>query len=187
MRVGGGSGTLAILAIMLAASGALRFGSGVGVALARDAADVDNPVAAEPMNCPAPPLAVAEALTDRETRLVAREAALEERLAALDLAEAAIGKRLEELTAAETELKALVTVADGAAEADLARLTVVYEAMKPADAARLFTAMSPDFAAGFLSRMKPESAAAVLSGMTPEAAFTVTALIAGRNARAPTQ
>lgn len=176
---------LAVLAVLLAASGAMRFGSGVGAALARDGADAlpSGPA----LSCPAPPAAVAQALRDRESFVAGRETALEERLAALALAEEALTLRMEELAAAEAELEALVTVADGAAESDLARLTAVYEAMKPADAARQFAAMTPDFAAGFLSRMNPASAAQVLSGMEPDAAFAVAALIAGRNARAPTR
>lgn len=174
---------LTLLALTLAISGALRVGFGAGSALAR-APDGDE--AAVPLDCPAPPLAVVQALTDRETRLATREAALEDRLAALDLAEAAIAARLQELETAEADLREVVTLSDGAAEADLARLTSLYESMRPADAARLFAAMPADFAAGFLGRMRPETAALVLSGMEPEAAFTITALIAGRNALAPT-
>lgn len=177
---------LTLLALTLAASGALRLGFGVGEALARAPDDVQEE-AVTPLDCPAPPIAVVQALADRETRLTTREAALEDRLAALDLAEAAISTRLQELEAAEAELREVVTLSDGAAEADLSRLTTLYEAMKPADAARLFAAMPPDFAAGFLGRMRPEAAALVLGGMEPETAFTITALIAGRNALAPTE
>ena len=180
----GARGVLVILALMLASAGAMRLGAGVGAAMA--ASDPTAPTDA-PLTCPPPPLAVAEALTDRETRVAAREQAIEERLAALDLAETAIQTRLTELQEAEEALSRLVTVADGAAEGDLDRLTAVYEAMKPTDAARLFAAMSSDFAAGFLGRMKPAAAAAILAGMPPDAAFEVSALIAGRNARAPTE
>ena len=92
---------------------------------------------------------------------------------------------LDELKAAEDDLKQVLAIADGAAEKDLVRLTAVYEAMKPADAAALFATMSPDFAAGFLARMQPGAAAAILSGMPPDKAYAISALIAGRNARAP--
>ena len=78
-------------------------------------------------------------------------------------------------------------LADGAAEADIQRLTAVYQAMKPKDAAALFNTMSPEFAAGFLGRMQPQSAAAVLAALDPQAAFGISALIAGRNAKAPTE
>lgn len=175
---------LSLLAVTLAASAALRIGFGVGQALALSP---DTPEqSAAPLQCPEPPIAVVQALADRESRLASREAALEQRMAALDLAETAITTRMADLQKAEADLAALIQVADGAAEEDLVRLTAVYEAMKPPDAARLFAAMPPDFAAGFLGRMRPESAAQVLSGMQPDTAFAIAALIAGRNARAPT-
>ena len=85
----------------------------------------------------------------------------------------------------EAKLRATLAVADGAAEADVERLTAVYQAMKPKDAAALFETMSPDFAAGFLGRMAPESAAAILSGMSAEAAYGISVIVAGRNAKAP--
>ncbi len=183
MRSPAGRGALVILALFLAASGALRLGAGVGTAMANAPELPAEPDA--PLSCPPPPLALAEALNERETSVARKEAVLEERLAALDLAEAAISARLTELAAAEAGLKETLALADGAAENDLARLTAVYESMKPADAAALFTAMAPEFAAGFLGRMRPEAAAAVLSGMSPETAYGISALIAGRNALVP--
>lgn len=174
---------LSFLAITLASSAALRIGFGVGEALALSPDPAEQSDA--PLQCPEPPIAVVQALADREALLASREAALEQRLAALDLAETAIATRMADLQKAEADLAALIQVADGAAEEDLVRLTAVYEAMKPSDAARLFTAMSPDFAAGFLGRMRPDSAAQVLAGMEPDAAFAISALIAGRNALAP--
>ncbi len=178
-----GRGMLGGIALCLAASGALRLGFGVGTALALVPESADTPAE----QCVAPPLAVAEALTEREARLSEREAALNERMAALALAEKAIKTRMDELAGAKESLMQVVAVADGAAEKDLSRLTTVYEAMKPADAARVFAAMSPEFAAGFLGRMRPEAAAAVLSAVDPKVAFELSALVAGRNAKAPTE
>ena len=185
-----GRGALAILALFLAASGALRLGDFVGRALANAAeADVAGPdgIAAAPLQCPEPPLALAEALIAREATLRVQESALADRLAALALADAAVTARLAELAAAEADLKQTLALADGAAENDLVRLTAVYEAMKPADAAALFETMAPEFAAGFLGRMRPETAAAVMSGMSSEAAYSISVLIAGRNALVPTE
>jgi flagellar motility protein MotE (MotC chaperone) len=178
-------GALVILALLFASSGALRLGTDLGAALA---AINENPVDSlpeEPASCAAPPAALAAALKARDQAVSARETILEERLAALDLAQAAIDKRMAELAAAEEGLKKTISLADGAAEQDLGTLTAVYEAMKPADAARLFAAMAPEFAAGFLSRMQPPAAAAILAGMTPEQAYSISVLIAGRNAMAP--
>ena len=66
-------------------------------------------------------------------------------------------------------------LADQAAERDIARMTTVYENMKPADAARIFERMDVAFAAGLLARMRPEIAAKVLTGMNADAAYAVTA------------
>jgi flagellar motility protein MotE (MotC chaperone) len=180
-----GRGVLLILALLLASSGALRIGADVGLAFAlapETPAEGDSGAA---LDCPAPPLALAEALSARETQVAAQESALAERLAALDLANTAIDQRLATLAAAEAELTKTLAMADGAAEADLARLTSVYEAMKPKDAAALFDSMAPEFASGFLGRMRPDAAAAVMSGMKPDTAYAVSVLLAGRNASVP--
>ncbi len=181
-------GVLWILALFLAASGALRVGSEVGLAFANGVpTTTPEGEAAPPLVCPEPPLALAQALQAREAQVAKTEAALEERLAALDLTEQAVTARLTALEAAEARLKDTLALADGAAEDDLLRLTAVYETMKPKDAAKLFEAMTPEFAAGFLGRMRPDAAAAVFSGMSPEAGYAVSVIMAGRNATVPKQ
>ena len=184
-RKAGGRGPLVILALILAASAALRLGSGVGAALA-NAPDVTSESAA-PLDCPVPPLALAEALTAREGAVAAKEAAVNDRVAALALAETAIQQRLAAMQTAEAELSATLAIADQAAEKDIVKLTAVYETMKPKDAAALFTAMDPEFAAGFLSRMQAGAAGAIMAGMQPDAAYGISVLMAGRNAGAPTE
>ena len=92
---------------------------------------------------------------------------------------------MSEMQAVEAKLSATLSVADGAAEKDLARLTAVYEAMKPKDASALFETMAPEFAAGFLGRMRPEAAALVMTGLSPKAAYGISVLLAGRNALVP--
>lgn len=183
-RQGYGRSLLATLTLLLAASGAVRLGHGIGAAMALQA-DTPAEAASAPLQCPEPPERLLEAIRTRDTDVSAREAALRDRAAALDLAEKAINTRLAELQAADARLRETLAIADGAAEKDLDRLTAVYEAMKPAEAAKLFQTMAPEFAAGFLGRMRPEAAAQVLSGMPPEAAYSISVLIAGRNALAP--
>lgn len=179
-----GRSLLATLALLMAASGAVRLGHGVGTAMALQA---ETPVqtAAGPLQCPDPPERLLEAIRARQSDIAAQDAALRDRKAALELAEKAIEARLEELKDADARLRETLAIADGAAEKDIQRLTAVYEAMKPAEAAKLFETMAPEFAAGFLGRMRPEAAAAVLSGMPAETAYSVSVLIAGRNALAP--
>lgn len=179
-----GRGALFIVAMLLAMSGALRLGSGIGAAMANAGAEPEAPE--EPAVCETPS-ALSEALGLREDRLAVREAALEDRLAALALAEAAITGRMAELEAMEEELRMTLALADRAAEKDIDKLTAVYQAMKPKEAAALFEAMSPEFAAGFLARLSPDSAAAILSAMSPEAAYGISVIVAGRNVGAPTE
>jgi flagellar motility protein MotE (MotC chaperone) len=178
-----GRGILGLLTLALLASGAIRLGMGMGEAVA----NAPDAASSEPLVCPPPPVALAEALTAREARLSAQEYALNDRLAALALADKAIEARLAALGETEAKLAATIAMVDGAAESDLARLTSVYEAMKPKDAAPLFEQMAPEFAAGFLGRMKPDVAAAILGGMTADRAYAVTILLASRNAGAPTE
>lgn len=180
-----GRGTLFIIALLFAASAALRTGAGVGVALAGGPAPEKADGEAAPLNCPEPPTALADALRLRAEQVVTQEAALADRMAALALAETAIETRLAAMEAMEAQLSETLALADGAAEKDLVRLTAVYEAMKPKDASALFETMAPEFAAGFLGRMRPEAAAAVMGGLSAKAAYGISVLLAGRNSSVP--
>jgi flagellar motility protein MotE (MotC chaperone) len=126
-----------------------------------------------------------EALRRREAAVTQRETDLNMRAKALDVAQVEIERRIEALEAAEKRLEATLSVAQTASEDDLAKLTSVYENMKPKDAAALFEAMEPDFAAGFIARMRPDTAAKVMSGLNPQAAYSISVILAGRNANAP--
>lgn len=127
------------------------------------------------------------AIRDRESQLDARAAELAERERMLQVASARLEEQVTALTEAEARLAGTLTIADEAAEQDIARLVSVYESMKPAAAAEIFATMDINFAAGFLGRMRPESAAAILAGIEADRAYAISATLAGRNARAPTQ
>lgn len=126
-----------------------------------------------------------QALTKREAQIVERERQLDIRVRALTIADDEIEKRLQLLTQTEESLRATLSLADKASEKDIDRLTSVYESMKPKDAAALFEEMEPNFAAGFLARMRADAAAAVLAGLTPQAAYSISVILAGRNATVP--
>jgi len=125
------------------------------------------------------------AFQQRESALIRREQQIEDRMAALTIAEEAVDRKLKALVEAEVRLKETLSLADGAAEGDLTRLTEMYEKMKPKESAALFEEMDPQFAAGFLSRMRPEVAAGILAGMAPQSAYTISVVLAGRNATVP--
>jgi flagellar motility protein MotE (MotC chaperone) len=121
----------------------------------------------------------------RAEQLDAREEALANRARALAEIEASVAAQLTALEATEERLESLLALSDTAAESDLARLTQVYETMDAADAAALFSQMDPGFAAGFLGRMQADAAAGVMAELEPAVAYSISVLIATRNASAP--
>ena len=114
-----------------------------------------------------------------------REQQIAERLKALDLADRDVSEKLIRLAEVEERLRGTLALADSASEDDITQLVSVYEAMKPKDAALLFEEMIPEFAAGFLGRMRPEAAAGILAGLTPQTAYSLSVILAGRNASVP--
>jgi flagellar motility protein MotE (MotC chaperone) len=189
-----GRGTLSLIACLLIGSALIRAVSGAGEAWAKaeEHFQPEAPIPAlEAMSAPdacdpeADMQAVLVALEAREKRLDQREAEVRDRVQALAIADQEIAERLQELQRAEAALSRTLAVADQAAERDIGTLVAVYENMKPKDAAPLFEEMDPNFAAGFLSRMKPEAAAGIMAGLSPNVGYTISVVLAGRNAEAP--
>ena len=181
-----GRGSLLIVATLLGASGMLRLVEATGGAFALVS---EAPVSTMGPDAPVAEDAIAllDAVKERERLVTERETRLADRIVALKTTEERVEKQLAALTAAEEQLARTLAIADGAAEQDVARLVALYDAMKPTDAAELFSEMAPEFAAGFLARMRPDAAAAVLAGLEPKAAYSISVMMAGRNANAPTQ
>ena len=186
-------GALLLLSVLLIGSAALRLAITAGPAISRGIAEhagetMDTPEATDIVRGTDPDFQhLLEIFQEREAALRSREALVEDRMKALDVADAAIERKMAALLAAEEALSETVAMADGAAEKDLARLTTLYEKMKPKDAAVLFEEMDPRFAAGFLGRMNPEAAAGIMAGLSPPVAYTVSVVLAGRNANVPTE
>lgn len=182
-------GVLMILAALLVGSGVLRLGDSAGQAIASGSHQTETvtDVSESPAQCLSEPEteALLSAFQERERLVAEREARVEDRLQALRVAELQIEERLGELRAAEDALASTLSLASTAAETDLDQLTQVYQNMKPRDAAALFEEMSPEFAAGFLGRMRPDAAAAILAGLEPGTAYSISVVLAGRNANVP--
>lgn len=182
-----GRGLLWTIAGLFVASGALRITELGAQARATESEPPPKAEASAASSCDTTP-GVTEMLADlkaREARIVEQEALLSDRRAAMTLAEDRLETRLAELIAAEDALARTVAIADSASEKDVARLVTLYENMKPKQAAPLFAEMAPEFAAGFLARMRPDSAAAVMESLEPKKAYSISVLMAGRNANAP--
>ena len=178
------TGVLTVISLLMIGSAIIRVGLEAGPALAKSTNDKQvekKPATTETRDVE---ILLAELLS-REERVKRREDKIMEKEKALEIANEAIDMRLATLQEAEKSLRATLAVADKAAETDLTQLTDVYQNMKPKDAAALFETMDPTFASGFLSRMPPEAAASILAGLSPDAAYTISVVMAGRNATVP--
>jgi len=181
-------GPMMLIMLCFFASASIRIGTqGMAIASETPVSDeiiLDTQMACAPLEDQGSLLAF---IKERQMQLLQRETEITERREILDIVEKRIATQLAILKAAEAKLASTLAIADSAAENDVARLTEVYEKMKPKNAAQIFETMEMSFAAGFLSRMKPESAAGILSEMPAELAYSVSVIMAGRNARAPTE
>ena len=192
IRRKGGRYALILIAGFFLASGLLRLGSGTGSAIAREVEALrhtQNEEAIAPQACETGE-GISEllaAIKEREARVEKQEASLEDRMKALGVAEVSIKRNMAALVEAEENLKATMALADTASEDDLSRLTSVYENMKAKDAVPLFEEMDPQFSAGFLGRMRPDAAAKIFAGLTPAKAYSISVILAGRNAEVPTE
>jgi flagellar motility protein MotE (MotC chaperone) len=189
-----GRGALWLIAMVFLASAVIRLVSGTGAAIAREMSELthgdvaeEHSATSELCKTDAETSALLEALLKREKDVEERELMLAQKVKAVELARTEVMQNMAALEDAEARLEATMTRSQSAAEDDLAKLTAVYESMKPKEAAALFEAMSPDFAAGFLGRMRSDAAGAIMAGLTPETAYTISVILAGRNARAPSE
>ncbi len=186
-----GKGSLVLIATFLIGSATLRLGIGASEALAREEplfGSSDQPLnSAQTCEQPEDMRRLMAVFKEREERIERQENQIQTRMKALSVADGEVSRKLAALEQAEKQLRDMIAIADSAAENDLTRLTQVYETMKPKNVALLFEEMDPQFAAGFVGRMKPESAAGVLAGMKPEAAYSISVILAGRNANTPTE
>ena len=181
--------SLMILSSILIVSGVFRLIPLASPALARvglnEAAQAPETVAMD-MSDPGVDI-VLQRLLDREAFVEKRENAIKDREIALKIAEDAISTKLEELIEVEKTLSATIAKAEVAFEEDVANLTQVFGQMKPKQAAALFGEMEPGFAAGFLARLPAEASAGILAAMDPRDAYSISVVMAGRNANVPNE
>ncbi|MFK7881563.1 MotE family protein [Roseobacter sp.] len=191
-----GRGSVLLIVGLLVGSAVIRIGVGAGQAVA-----TENPMVSEVKEEESKPKALTgsgmspedksrmsemlRTFQEREAKIAEKEDQIAVRMKALSVADEQLQRRLTVLEEAENSLRGLLALADTAAEDDLARLTAVYENMKPKQAAPLFEQMEPAFAAGFLGRMRPDAAAGIMAGLSPEVAYSISVILAGRNADVP--
>jgi len=182
--------TILIVLLLLTSSGVRIVGT-ASEAVANQPGGIEEPKNDEAKTSSTPsPERLTDLLTafkEREAKISEQEEYISTRMRELEKVEKQLGEKLIELTQAEAKLRETLAFASTAAEDDLTRLTAVYESMKSKTAATLFEEMAPDFAAGFIGRMRADSAGAIMANMSPEKAYSISAILAGRNANVPTR
>ena len=123
---------------------------------------------------------VLEDLAERRAALDARERDLAMREQLMGVTEKRVAERVAELKDLETRLNALLAQRDEQEEVQLASLVKTYEAMKPADAAKIFNKLDRTVLLNVASRMKPAKIGAVLAAMDPARAQDLTVMLAKR-------
>jgi len=184
---------LFVILLCFLGSGVIRVWES-GAAIAEEVGDMAAPQGEPPKAmaaqvCPPQlePESLLTAIQDREAQLDAREARLGDREQVLRVARLKIDEQLAALEMAEKKLSETMSIANKAAEEDIDRLTSVYAQMKPKEAAKIFETMDVNFAAGFLIRMAPDAAANIMTNLESDVAYSISVVMAGRNARAPTE
>lgn len=180
-----------VIALLLVTSAVVRLFDGTAQAIAKEVSGLAPDLHGVPDgSAPAPSQeinALLSDLKDRSRQLDERRAALDLREKDLAAASLLVEQQMDRLATAESDLRALISLAETASEGDIAQLTSVYESMKPKEAAAVFEQMAPQFAAGFLGRMKPDAAARIFAGLQPATAYSISVILAGRNAGVPVQ
>ncbi|HRO15266.1 MAG TPA: hypothetical protein PLL33_09525, partial [Paracoccus sp. (in: a-proteobacteria)] len=95
-------------------------------------------------------------------------------------AEARLKTRLVELREAKKALADSRSGQQAGTDRGIGRLIAIYDAMKPAEAARVMTALPPDFAAEILARVQPETGARIIAAIEPAQAAMLTAHLGAR-------
>jgi flagellar motility protein MotE (MotC chaperone) len=157
----------------------------------RDAAATANPSnKAGLMNGTAQPVsaserALLERLSKRREEIEARMRELDMREKLLDNAEKKLGGRVEDLKTLEEKVEG-PKKKDGEESQAIKNLVIMYETMKPKDAARVFDRLSLDVMVPVVQQMNPRKMSDVLAAMSPEAAerLTVALSLRGRAAGA---
>ena len=115
-------------------------------------------------------LQVLQNLGTRRGELDDREKALDTQLQLLAAAEAKVDAKLKAVSAVKAQIQSLLGQADQQQQADVDRLTLVYQKMKPRDAAAVMATLDDRVRIPVAAKMKDAALAAILSQMpTPEA------------------
>lgn len=135
------------------------------------------PKSVEPSSQSPAERALIERLQERRQELEARARDLEMRENLIKAAEKQLESRISELKGLES--------GEGEAPERIKTLVVMYEAMGPKEAARIFDRLDPRTTAELVNQMNPRKVSEILAKMQPEAAERLTLELARRRAAEP--
>ncbi len=123
-------------------------------------------------------------LEARRGQLDDREKALDTQLQLLAAAEVKVDAKIKAMNAVKGQIQALLGQADQQTQADVDRLTSVYQKMKPADAAAVMATLDDSVRVPVAAKMKDAALAAILGKMPTAEAKRLTESLAQRAAAA---
>ncbi|HZW16140.1 MAG TPA: hypothetical protein VFF66_07785 [Brevundimonas sp.] len=125
-------------------------------------------------------LRIIQSLSARRTELDARDADFASMLPLMAAAEQKLDAKVAALAEVKAEVQALLGQVGEREQAEVDRLVAVYSAMRPRDAAPVFTTLDDDVRLPVAAAMRPRALAAVMAQMEPAAARELTEKLAGR-------
>ena len=117
-------------------------------------------------------------LSERRKELDARERDISLQGRLLEATERRLETRIDELKDIEARIETLFGLHDEAQESQLASLVIMYQSMKPKDAARILGQLDMDILIQVVRRMSERKMAPILAAMDPVAAQELTVEIA---------
>ena len=121
-----------------------------------------------------------QTLQARRGQLDDREKALDTQLQLLAAAEAKVDAKLNAVSGVKAQIQALLGQADQQQQADVDRLTLVYQKMKPRDAAAVMATLDDRVRVPVAAKMKDSALAAILAQMPTAEAKKLTESLAQR-------
>jgi flagellar motility protein MotE (MotC chaperone) len=140
-----------------------------------------------PKLAPAGERVILESLQERRTEIDQRNREIEMRENLLKAAEKRLEARVSELKALEGKAAGDAEARDKAEADRLKGLVVMYESMKPKEAARIFDRLDMKVLFDVSSQINPRKMSEILAQMTPEAAERLTVEMASRAQRNKSQ
>jgi flagellar motility protein MotE (MotC chaperone) len=125
-------------------------------------------------------LRIIQSLSARRTELDARDADFATTLPLMVAAEQKLDAKITALNAIKAEVQALLGQVDEREAAETARLVAVYSAMRPREAAAIFTTLDDSVRLPIAAAMRPRGLSAIIAQMPAPAARELTEKLARR-------